>query len=234
MAVYAISDLHLSLSTDKPMDVFGDRWVGYVTKLKNSWEQNIGSDDIVIIPGDISWAMYLDEALEDLKFINALPGRKIISKGNHDYWWTTMSKLNKFLDKHDLHTINFMHNNSFDLEGVTLCGTRGWISPGDSDFGAEDEKIHARELQRLELSLRSVSLSDKNGIIVAIHYPPFNSRGEPSDFIEIMRKYNVKMCVYGHLHGGSHKNAVEGNVYGIDFRLVSADYLNFKPLKLEI
>ena len=145
-----------------------------------------------------------------------------------------MSKLNSFLEKHELHTIDFMHNNSFDLGGVSLCGTRGWISPGDSDFSTEDKKIYTRELQRLKLSLKSVSLPGKSGVIVAIHYPPFNSRGEPTDFVDVMRQYNVKACVYGHLHGSSHKNAVVGNVYGIDFSLVSADYLNFKPIKLEI
>lgn len=234
MAIYAISDLHLSLSTDKPMDIFGNRWAGYVTKLKNFWEQTVNTGDTVIIPGDVSWAMYLDEALHDLKFINDLPGRKVISKGNHDYWWTTMSKLSKFVENNKLHTIEFMHNNSFNLGNVSLCGTRGWISKGDSDFSAEDKKIHARELQRLELSLKSVQSESGDVIIAAMHYPPFNSKREPSDFVEIMKKYGVKSCIYGHLHGDSFKNAVEGIVEGIEFSLVSADYLNFKPLKLEI
>jgi predicted phosphohydrolase len=233
MSVYAISDMHLALSVDKPMDIFGGRWENYMEKLKTMWQMTVSEHDYVVIPGDISWATYLEQAFEDFKFIEQLPGRKIISKGNHDYWWTTASKLKRFLDSSDFHTISFMHNNSFRMGKTLLCGTRGWKSPGDDDFSLEDRKIYNRELQRLELSLKTAATGEDDTVMVAMHYPPFNSRRETGQFVEIMTRYNVKLCIYGHLHSESFKSAVEGNVGGIEFRLVSADYLSFKPLKLE-
>lgn len=233
MNIYAISDLHLALSIDKPMDVFGDRWSNYMEKIKTNWNQTVSPEDWIIIPGDISWATYLEQAAEDFIYINSLPGIKIISKGNHDYWWTTLNKLNKFISDNNFSSIRFMHNNSFRLDGFTVCGTRGWNCPGDSGFSEEDRKIFNRELQRLDISLKSAAdESESSTLIVALHYPPFNSRGESSEFIEIMKKYSVKKCIYGHLHGESHKNAVVGMRDGIEFNLVSADYLSFKPLKL--
>lgn len=234
MSLYAISDLHLALSVDKPMDIFGDRWKNYMEKIKTLWEQTVSCDDYVVLPGDISWATYLEQAYNDFSFIDNLPGRKIISKGNHDYWWTTMNKLQKFLNDNGFTTINFMHNNSFMLNGAVLCGTRGWKCPGDTDFSCEDQKIFNRELQRLELSLKSVQNENNENIIVALHYPPFDPKGQPSEFVEIMRKYNVKICLYGHLHGESFRNAVCGQIMGIDFKLISADYLNFRPIKIDI
>lgn len=204
-------------------------------KLKIHWEETVADEDYVIVPGDISWATYLEEAVEDFKFIDSLPGKKILSKGNHDYWWTTHSKLEKFLTGNNLKSIYFMHNNSFLLERNILCGTRGWKCPGDHEgFSGEDAKIYNRELQRLELSLKSAQALNGENIIVALHYPPFNSDGQPSEFVKIMSKFGVKLCLYGHLHGMSFKNAVTGVVDGIDFKLISADYLNFKPIKLEV
>lgn len=233
MSIFAISDLHLAISINKPMDIFGARWYNYMVRLKENWRTTVSDEDYVVIPGDISWAMYIEEAIEDFKFIDSMPGRKIISKGNHDYWWTTLSKLNKFLDANQFRTISFMHNNSFCIEGITLCGTRGWKCPGDDDFSEEDRKIFERELQRLELSLKSASeTSNDGGVIVSMHYPPFNAKGEPSKFVEIMGKYNVRKCIYGHLHGTGFKSAVVGLIDGIDFSLVSADYLDFKPIIL--
>lgn len=232
MAIYAISDLHLAISIDKPMDIFGDRWINYMQKLKDNWEQLINENDKVIITGDISWATYLAQAVEDFRFIEALPGEKIISKGNHDYWWSTASKLDQFKKENSLSTIRFMHNNSFKLENIILCGTRGWKCPGEDDFCAEDQKVYDRELQRLELSLKSAERNAECRIIVGMHYPPFNSRKEPSKFVDIMKKYGVDTCIYGHLHGFGFKGAVEGIVEGIEFKLVSADYLNFKPIQL--
>lgn len=232
MAVYAISDLHLSLSVNKPMDVFGSRWTGYMEKLKTLWTETVSADDHVIVPGDISWATYLDQAVEDFQFIEDLPGRKIISKGNHDYWWNTASKLEQFLEGNKFLSISFMHNNSFKLGKTIVCGSRGWKCPGDEDFSTEDRKIYDRELQRLELSLKSIVNEGGENIIAALHYPPFNTSKEPSGFVEIMKKYNVNVCIYGHLHGEGCKNAVEGNIGGIDFKLVSGDYLHFKPFKL--
>ena len=232
MALYAISDLHLALSADKPMDVFGSRWSNYMERIKANWQAVITGEDTVVLPGDISWATYLENAAEDFKFIDCLPGRKIISKGNHDYWWTTMSKLEKFLIAGGFSTISFMHNNSFRVDNNIICGTRGWKTPGDDGFTAEDRKIYQRELQRLEFSLKSVEASPEGRLIVAMHYPVNNSRGVFSEFVEIMQRYDVNLCIYGHLHGDAFKNAVEGTHQGIEFRLVSADYLEFKPLML--
>jgi len=248
MAVYAISDLHLALSMDKPMDIFGNRWVNYMQKLKKSWQEIVTDDDYVIVPGDISWATYLSEAKEDFEYIHMLPGKKIISKGNHDYWWATLSKLEKFVMENEFYSISFMQNNSFWLgKNIILCGTRGWKCPGDEDFSSEDRKIYNRELQRLELSLKSIRQNKKddmdsevksdeekedNRIIVALHYPPFNAKGEASEFVDIMKNFGVHDCIYGHLHGEGFKNAVEGNISGIEFKLVSADYLDFKPFKI--
>jgi predicted phosphohydrolase len=231
MAIYAISDLHLALSIDKPMDVFGARWANYMSKLEESWRTIVGEDDYVIVPGDISWATYLEQAYEDFRFLHELPGKKIISKGNHDYWWTTKSKLDKFLNDNGFTSIEFMHNNSYTIAGTAVCGTRGWEMPGEVGFGSEDVKIYKRELQRLELSLKSATSDPSvSRIVVALHYPPYNSKGKFSEFLSIMKKYEVQLCIYGHLHGDACKGAIEGVYDGITFRLVSADHLGFSPV----
>lgn len=230
MAIYAISDLHLSLSTNKPMDVFGSGWTDYVERLKSEWQRIVTQEDTIILPGDISWAMYIEETEKDFGFIEELPGKKLISKGNHDYWWTTMNKMEKYVESREFKTISFLHNNSYSVGNTVLCGARGWKCPGDDGFSQEDRKIYNRELQRLELSLKNAD-SDKN-IIAALHYPPFNSKKEPSEFVEIMQRYKVKTCIYGHLHGEGFKNAFCGEYKGINFYLVSADFLKFQPLKI--
>ncbi|TYQ17669.1 UNVERIFIED_CONTAM: hypothetical protein Cloal_0027 [Acetivibrio alkalicellulosi] len=233
MSIFAISDLHLSHSINKPMDIFGERWSHYMEKIKSNWEQSVTDKDYVFIPGDISWATYLEQSISDFSFIEQLPGRKIISKGNHDYWWSTMNKLEEFLESNNFKTIDFMHNNSFNIEEFIICGTRGWKCPGDDGFGQEDKKIYERELKRLELSLKSIKKSsEKENIIVMMHYPPFNSSKESTGFVEIMGEYSVKKCFYGHLHGSGFSIAVEGEIEGIDFKLVSSDYLNFNPFKI--
>ena len=236
MALFAISDLHLALSVAKPMDVFGPRWANYMDKLRENWCSAVGEDDYVVVPGDISWATYLDQVYEDFRFIHELPGKKIISKGNHDYWWTTRSKMERYVSENGCSSISFMHNNSFSIEGVTICGTRGWEIPGETGFSAEDERIYQREIQRLELSLQrgksdissNPAFAD-NVIVAALHYPPYDSRGEYSGFIDIMKKYDVQLCIYGHLHGDACRDAVEGMLDGIMFRLVAADHLGFMP-----
>lgn len=232
MALYAISDLHLALSTDKPMDIFGARWSNYMDRIKENWQAVVSADDTVVVPGDISWATYLENAVEDFRMIDSLPGRKIISKGNHDYWWTTMSKLEKFLSDNGFSTISFMHNNSFWVENNIICGTRGWKLPGDDDFSTEDRKIYQRELQRLEISLKSAKVMPGDRLIAAMHYPIFNSRGVFSEYLGIMQRYGVNLCIYGHLHGEAFRNAPEGVHAGIEFRLISADYLEFRPLMI--
>ena len=232
MAVYAISDLHLAISVNKPMDIFGGRWKNYMERLKYQWDSIVNEKDYVIIPGDISWATYLEEGVADFRFIDTLPGKKIISKGNHDYWWTTNNKLQLFLQKNSFETISFMHNNSYDLGSVLLCGTRGWSTPGDENFTEEDRKIYNREIQRLELSLMSIPERQGKSVIVALHYPPFNAHGQSTEFINLIRKYEVTYCIYGHLHSEAAKNAIEGNVDGVEYKMVSSDHLSFKPLLL--
>lgn len=231
MSVYAISDLHLALSVDKPMDVFGKKWDNYMERLQQNWNKHISKDDYVIMPGDLSWATYIEDAHLDFDFIHKLNGKKIISKGNHDYWWTTMSKLEKYVDKNDFSSIQFINNSSVQVEDLVICATRGWKCPNDEDFTKEDEKIYAREVQRLKLSLESAK--DKEGKkFVMIHFPPFNSKKEMNELIELMNMYGVENCLYGHLHGISLKNPFEGNLYGVNFRLISADYLKFMPIKI--
>jgi len=229
LAIYSISDLHLSLGGDKPMDIFGEVWQEHHLIIKKNWLNTVGPDDLVLIPGDVSWETYLENSLLDFKFIDHLPGTKIISKGNHDYWWSTPSKMNKFIRENNLNTINILQNNSYIHDDVAICGTRGWICPGDYIFAEEDSKIYLREVNRLELSLKSLQGQVKE-IIVMLHYPSVNWSREISGFIEVMHKYGVSKCIYGHLHGkDAHKYGVNGELYGIEHYLVSCDYLEFQP-----
>jgi len=233
MALYAISDLHLSLSIDKPMDVFGSKWQYYMDRIRTNWMQEVKEEDYILMPGDISWATYLEQSYKDFEYINNLPGIKIISKGNHDYWWSTASKLNQYMKNNNFNNIIFLHNNCICYKDIVICGTRGWNCPGDENFTQQDQKIYLRELQRLELSLRQSMQYEHKAIIVALHYPPVNKNKDMnSGFVELLKKYKVSICVYGHLHGELHKNVLEGEYEEIRYYLVSCDYLNFKPLKL--
>lgn len=228
VAVYGIADLHLDSIGDKPMDIFGDNWVNHQGKIFNNWKDIVSVNDIVLIAGDVSWALRLSEAYIDLKKIDELPGHKVISRGNHDYWWSTKSKLEGL----DLKTIHFLHNDSYVYDSIVICGTRGWAPKDSDEFDSHDEKIFAREVNRLDLSLSSIkdSMLEK---IVMIHYPPFNTENKsPNEFADIMKKHNVTKCIYGHLHGEGHKFAVEGDVEGIDFHCISSDYINFIPKKI--
>lgn len=230
MAIYGIADLHLDSSGDKPMDIFGENWVNHQEKIFNNWEKNITEDDLVLIAGDISWALRLSEAYIDLRKIDELPGQKVISRGNHDYWWSTKSKL----EEQDLKTIHFLHNDSFIYNSIAICGARGWAAKDSDEFDSHDEKIFSREINRLDLSLSSIedNVLEK---IVMIHYPPFNVENKfPNEFVDIMLKHNVTKCVYGHLHGDGHKFAVEGSIKGIDFHCISSDYINFIPKKIYV
>lgn len=223
MALFAISDLHLSLGCDKPMDIFGENWENYEQKLKEKWECIVKNEDTVIINGDNSWATYIQNATEDFAFINSLPGKKLLSKGNHDYWWTTMKKQVDFCRENNFDTINFLHNNHYMYESVAICGTRGWIITTNDD---EDKKIYNRELERLELSIKSSVSSNPKQILVALHYPP------DAKFKSILKKHMVSRCIYGHLHGYAHKNVINNTIEGIKYDLVSCDFLNFNPLKI--
>lgn len=229
MSIFAIADLHLALGIDKPMDIFGGRWSNYMAKLRNNWISVVKDEDSVIIPGDISWATYIENAYEDFEYIDTLPGKKIISKGNHDYWWTTASKLNKYLEENQFKTISFMHNNAFFIEDIAICGTRGWKCPGEDDFKKDDDKIYKREVARLELSIKSTQAINHKKKLVFMHYPPVTTKSQTSGFIDIMKQYGITDCFFGHLHGEGIKGAIEGEYDGIKLKLISADHLDFMP-----
>lgn len=231
MAIYALADLHLSFGADKPMDIFGEKWENYTQKIKDNWQSIVSKDDLVIIPGDVSWATYLSEAYEDFKFINDLPGKKVIIKGNHDYWWTTLKKMEEFLEGNGFDTIKILNNTAIAFENAAICGTRGWSVQENNDEA--DEKIIGREKQRLILTLEEGIKLKKERLIVGIHYPPFDRHGEENGFLEIMRNYNVDLCVYGHLHSYAHKNAVEGDFGGINLKFVAGDFVDFAPVLAE-
>lgn len=232
MAIYAISDLHLALSVDKPMDIFGHIWENCVERLWENWQKTVKSTDVVIMPGDISWATYIHNADADFAFIDRLNGQKLILKGNHDYWWTTLRKMNQYLEKKAFHSIRFIHNNAFLIGTTAICGTRGWTLPHASST-QEDIRFFEREKQRLVLSLEDARRQKAETIIAALHYPPVEQNGGNTGFLEIMQQYGVAKCVYGHLHGAGHRQAVNGTAGGIEMQLVSCDYLNFTPILLQ-
>ncbi len=228
MSIYAIGDTHLSFSTDKPMDIFGG-WTDYVYRLEKSWRAVVKDEDTVVIPGDISWAMSLEDAEEDFRFLHNLPGKKIILKGNHDYWWTTKRKMDTFLKEKGFDSIEILHNNAYRVGGFTICGSRGWFY--DAQTGL-DKKVIAREAARID---RSIEEGKKLGgeLIVFLHYPPLSQEQKCDEIMEVLIRHGIKRCIYGHLHGGSCLYAVQEKVDGIDFSLVSADFLQFCPRILE-
>lgn len=231
MALYSIADLHLPLGIDKPMDIFGAQWNNYVERLADNWQSKVKGNDIVVLPGDFSWATYLEQSYKDFEFLDKLNGTKILLKGNHDYWWTTMNKLKEFTAKNGFNSIHFLQNNSYMYGDTAICGTRGWIHPAWDSFKEDDRKIFDREVLRLELSFKSAR--DYNEIYVFTHYPPRSNKLESNEFVEMMAKYPVTKCVYGHLHSASHKNAVEGAAGGVEYKLVSSDYLQFDPILIK-
>ena len=224
MALYAIGDLHLCLGAPKPMDVFGGAWLGYMDKLKQGMSA-IGPDDTTVLLGDLSWALGLDDAKEDFAWIDSIPGRKIILKGNHDYWWNTAAKFYRFCEDNGFSNQFILNNNHYEYDGFAICGTRGWFFEEERS-GAHDEKVFKRELLRLEASLQSAGELPK---IVFLHYPPRYKGYECEEILQLLKKYDVRRCFYGHLHGASHGLAMEGLWDGVEYRLVSADKLNFKP-----
>ena len=224
MALYAIGDLHLCLGAPKPMDIFGGTWVGYMDKLRQGMSV-IGPDDTTVLLGDLSWALDLENAKADFAWINEIPGRKIILKGNHDYWWSTAAKFNKFCTENGFSDQWILNNNHFVYDGYAICGTRGWFYE-EQRSSEHDEKVFKRELMRLEASLKSAGDLHK---IVFLHYPPKYKGYECPEIIDLMKRYDVRQCFYGHLHGASHGLAMEGQWDGIDYRLVSADKLAFRP-----
>jgi len=224
MALYAIGDLHLCLGAPKPMDIFGGAWVGYMDKLKEGLSC-VTEDDTTVLLGDLSWALGLEEAGADFAFINEIPGRKIILKGNHDYWWSTASKFYKFCEANGFHDMHILNNNHYEYGDIAICGTRGWFFEEERSSD-HDGKVFRRELQRLETSL--ISAGDKIKYVF-LHYPPRYKGYECREILDLLQKYEVRRCFYGHLHGPSHALAMEGMWEGVDFRLVAADKLNFRP-----
>ncbi|MEG0291239.1 MAG: metallophosphoesterase [Anaerovoracaceae bacterium] len=230
MAIYAIADLHLSLDerVDKPMDIYGGSWINHVEKLEENWKKIIKEDDTVIIAGDISWGLKLDEAIADLQFISSLPGKKIISKGNHDLWWAGIGKLNGLFDN-----IQFLHNNTIKVGDISICGTRGWNCPGNDDFTENDLKIYKREILRLKMSIDMAKKDGSTDIIGVLHYPPTNDKKQPSDFTKLFEAEGIKQVVFGHLHGENAKKENNDYIYnGVSYKLISLDRLDCKPVKL--
>lgn len=232
MALFTIADLHLSHGVEKPMDIFGGRWQGYMDKIEKNWRAVVGPEDTVVVGGDISWGIDFAEAREDFLFLSALPGRKLILKGNHDLWWNTLRKMHAFLAENGIENIDFLFNNCFFYEKTALCGTRGWFF--EEDFKQQhDEKIFRRELLRLEASLKAGAAGDPDEIFCFLHYPPLYIHFRCEEIIDLMRRYGVTRCIYGHLHSDSLRYAVEGEYQGIDFRLVSGDHVDFMPVLLK-
>ena len=229
MALFAISDLHLPLGVDKPMDIFGKNWENYVERLRENWQSVVSEEDTVVMPGDFSWATYIDESKADFDFLCKLPGKKIILKGNHDYWWTTMNKLKEFVADNGYDNVFFLQNNSYEYGDISICGTRGWQTPQPSLSG-EDKKIYDREVLRLELSIKTAKNPDN--IIVFTHFPPILKDYRENSMVEMLNKYNIKECIFGHIHSQGIKNVIEGDVQGINYRLVSCDYREFMPVKI--
>ncbi|MDD4850218.1 MAG: metallophosphoesterase [Gemmiger sp.] len=225
MAIFAIGDLHLSLGTDKPMDIF-EGWDGYLPKLEQNWRRLITPEDTVVLAGDTSWAMKLETATADFAFLQSLPGQKWLLKGNHDYWWTTQRKMENYLAQQGFDTLHILHNNCCVVDGVALCGTRGWMF---DDSEPQDAKVMAREVGRLKLSLAAAGALPK---LVFLHYPPIYRGGEADDILAVLRDYGITQCWYGHLHGKAIRFAVQGAQGGVVYKLISADGLGFCPWKI--
>ena len=227
MALYAIGDLHLCLGAPKPMDIFGGAWVGYMEKLRQGM-QVLTPEDTLVLMGDLSWALDLESAKADFAWIAALPGRKIILKGNHDYWWSTAAKFTRFCQENGFENLFLLNNNCYFYENIAICGTRGWFYEEERS-GQHDEKVFRRELGRLEASLKAAGEQEK---LVFLHYPPRYKGYECPEILALLERYGVRRCFYGHLHGGSRSLAREGLWSNIDYRLLSADQLDFRPMQI--
>ncbi len=227
MAIWAIADLHLSHDRSKPMDIFGPSWENHTRKIAANWRRVVGDEDLVIVAGDISWAMQLSGAVADLNWIAALPGRKLLLRGNHDYWWSSISKVREALPP----GFAALQNDHFIFQGWAICGTRGWLCPGEEGFDSEhDEKIYRREVGRLQLSLESALGAGQSRIIAALHYPPFNRQGGPSGFTELLERCGVRYCVYGHIHDEGRDRLFQGERGGVTYRFIASDGVDFTPV----
>ena len=227
MGLYTIGDLHLSLAKEKPMDIFGDVWKDHDQKLRQGFA-SLTDEDLTVLCGDLSWGMGLEETGPDFEFVESLPGKKIILKGNHDYWWTTASKTKRFFAEHGIESIDILHNNCFFYGDYALCGTRGWFYE-EEQGGEHDKKIMRREIMRLEASLKAAREREK---LVFLHYPPIYQNYRCEEILALLREYNVRLCCYGHIHGKGCRTAFNGWSDGTQYKLVSADFVNFTPVKL--
>lgn len=227
MALYAIGDTHLSLGSDKPMDVFGPGWAGYVERLREGFSA-VSEEDTVVLCGDLSWAMSLEEGRADFAFLQELPGKKLLLKGNHDYWWSTAAKMHRFWQENGWDKLDIIHNGCALYGDVALCGTRGWFYELDNQ-GTHNEKVLLREVGRLETSLKAAGDREK---LCFLHYPPLYQGYQCPEILRLLREYEVKVCCYGHLHGASHRRALQGDRGGTAFYMVSGDYLGFHPKKI--
>lgn len=234
MSMFAIGDLHLSFSGDKPMDVFGEHWRDHHLLLEKNWRSAVGEADTVLLPGDLSWAMDLDGAMDDLLWLDRLPGRKLLIKGNHDYWWSSISKMKNILPE----SVVPLQNEAVDIGPAVVTGTRGWVTPESEGYSEEDDgKVYRRELLRLGMALDAARglMDGGKPLVVMMHYPPF-SGGRPTEFARMMSERGVDLCVYGHMHmaPGEWPDDVDAEIDDVTYRLVSADRLNFRPLELEV
>ncbi len=227
MSCFVISDPHLSLGVEKPMDIFRG-WLDYTSRLESNWKKVVSDEDTVIIPGDISWGMTLEEAKNDLIFLNKLPGKKIIGKGNHDYWWCTMRKMLQFREENGLDTINFLFNNAYEAENIAVCGTRGWFFDDKSDNA---EKVILREAGRLRTSIQQAQTFNKE-IVAFLHYPVVYESGVCDEILNVLKEYDIKRCYFGHIHGEKTGRYEKYTHEGITFSLISSDFLSFCPKKI--
>ncbi len=226
MSLYAIADLHLSLGADKPMDIFGG-WDNYVERLEENWRNTVKNDDTVVIAGDISWAMRLEQVFQDFSFIEALPGRKIFLKGNHDYWWSTRKKIEDYLRANNFNSISILFSSAEVAGEFAICGTRGWSYDCSSQ---EDIKILNREVGRLTMSIEEAKKTGLE-VVAFLHYPPVFSGYECTEILNVLQKYDIKKCYYGHLHGRQvARKAITGTYKGIEFHMISSDQVDFRPV----
>ncbi len=237
MAIYALADLHMCLSNpDKSMELFGSSWNGYINKIKENWEHMVTDEDTVLVSGDISWATYIDKAEEDFRFLSELPGRKLLSRGNHDFWWTTMKKMEDFFEEKQFTNLEFVRTNIVEADGCLITGTRGWmIETKESLEGTDNRKIYDRERLRIQMCIDKLSEQDPEHSkkhILMIHYPPITAKQGFTEFADMMADADIDICVYGHLHGKAHKKAFEGDYNGTQFVCTSADYLGFAPKRI--
>lgn len=227
MKLFTIADLHLSFGVDKPMNIFAG-WDNHVERIKENWQKKISDEDIVVLPGDLSWGMNLQQTHKDFEFVNSLNGTKILSKGNHDYWWCTRSKLENYFKENGFDTLKIMQNDHYAFGNIGICGTRGWVNDNTEPA---DAKLIAREAIRLDLSLKSATDAGLRPVVF-LHYPPVYGENRNLDILDVLYKYNVKQVFYGHLHGKAHAYAINGVCDGITYRLISSDFLHFDPMDI--